>query len=140
MAKKNPALYYSEASFMKWTIADVVHVATHHWMPCLFALGLLFFMAVEYTLLMVPSTSPPFDLGFIATRSLHRVLESSPQLNTLLAALNTVRRLPSSDLNESGFFFCRFNLWVIGGSNVFDGNENGLVSKIDLSSVLNGGF
>lgn len=47
-------------------------------------------MAVEYTLRMVPSSSPPFDLGFIATRSLHRVLESSPILNTLFAALNTV--------------------------------------------------
>ncbi|KAJ1410101.1 Inositolphosphotransferase Aur1/Ipt1 [Sesbania bispinosa] len=88
MAKNS--VHCSDASFMKWTFADVVHVATHHWIPCLFALGLLFFMAVEYTLLMVPSSSPPFDLGFLATRSLHRVLESSPQLNTLLAALNTV--------------------------------------------------
>lgn len=59
-------------------------------MPCLFACGLLFFMAVEYTLFMVPSSSPPFDLGFVFTRSLHRVLESSPQLNNVLAALNTV--------------------------------------------------
>ncbi|KAL5072453.1 hypothetical protein RYX36_011437 [Vicia faba] len=86
---KNSSLF-SQASFLKWTLSDVVHVATHHWMPCLFAGGLLFFMAVEYTLLMVPSSSPPFDLGFIATRSLHRVLESSPELNNLLAALNTV--------------------------------------------------
>ncbi|XP_061340097.1 phosphatidylcholine:diacylglycerol cholinephosphotransferase 1-like [Gastrolobium bilobum] len=87
---KNSLHYYSEASFMKWTYSDAVHVANHHWIPCLFALGLLFFMAVEYTLRMVPPSSPPFDLGFIATRSLHRVLESSPELNTLLAALNTV--------------------------------------------------
>lgn len=79
-----------KASFMYWTLEDVVHVATYHWMPCLFAGGLLFFMAVEYTLLMVPSSSPPFDLGFVATRSLHRVLETWPELNTLLAALNTV--------------------------------------------------
>ncbi|XP_058728897.1 phosphatidylcholine:diacylglycerol cholinephosphotransferase 1-like [Vicia villosa] len=86
---KNTSLF-SQASFLKWTLSDVVHVATHHWMPCLFACGLLFFMAVEYTLLMVPSSSPPFDLGFIATRSLHRILESSPELNNLLAALNTV--------------------------------------------------
>ncbi|KAK7294080.1 hypothetical protein RJT34_16963 [Clitoria ternatea] len=85
---KKTKLY--EASFMRWTFADAVHVATHHWMPCLFALGLLFFMAVEYTLRMVPPSSPPFDLGFVATRSLHRVLESSPHLNTLLAGLNTV--------------------------------------------------
>lgn len=89
MAKNN---HYSEASFMKWTVNDAVHVATHHWMLCLFALGLLFFMAVEYTLRMVPSSSPPFDLGFIATRPLHALLESSPNLNTLFAALNTVRR------------------------------------------------
>ncbi|XP_057454165.1 phosphatidylcholine:diacylglycerol cholinephosphotransferase 1-like [Lotus japonicus] len=82
--------YYTEASFMKWTIADAVHVATHHWIPCLFGLSLLFFMAVEYTLFMIPPSSPPFDLGFIATQSLHRALESSPNLNTLLAALNTV--------------------------------------------------
>lgn len=89
---KNSSLF-SQASFLKWTLSDVVHVATHHWMPCLFACGLLFFMAVEYTLLMVPSSSPPFDLGFIVTRSLHRVLESSPELNNVLAALNTVCRL-----------------------------------------------
>ncbi|XP_028779165.1 phosphatidylcholine:diacylglycerol cholinephosphotransferase 1 [Neltuma alba] len=87
MGKKS---VYSQASFMQWTIADAVHVARFHWIPCLFALGLLFFMAVEYTLRMVPSSSPPFDLGFVATRSLHRLLQSSPQLNTLLAALNTV--------------------------------------------------
>ncbi|KHN01324.1 hypothetical protein glysoja_009530 [Glycine soja] len=83
MAKPSSTLCY-DASFMKWTVADAVHVATHHWMPCLFALGLLFFMAMEYTLLMVP------PLGFIATRSLHALLESSPNLNTLFAGLNTV--------------------------------------------------
>ncbi|KAL2338159.1 hypothetical protein Fmac_012605 [Flemingia macrophylla] len=79
-----------DASFLKWTVADAVHVATHHWMPCLFAFGLLFFMGVEYTLRMVPPSSPPFDLGFLATRRLHALLESSPLLNTLCAALNTV--------------------------------------------------
>ncbi|PKI72687.1 hypothetical protein CRG98_006938 [Punica granatum] len=47
-------------------------------------------MGVEYTLLMVPDDLPPFDLGFVATRSLHRVLSSSSELNTILAALNTV--------------------------------------------------
>ncbi|KAI4355753.1 hypothetical protein L6164_004496 [Bauhinia variegata] len=87
MAKKPLCI---QASFLKWTVADAVHVARHHWMPCLFALGLLFFMGVEYTLKMVPFSSPPFDLGFVATRSLHRVLESWPELNTLLAGLNTV--------------------------------------------------
>ncbi|XP_014515814.1 phosphatidylcholine:diacylglycerol cholinephosphotransferase 1 [Vigna radiata var. radiata] len=87
---KTASTHFSDASFMKWTVADAVHVATHHWIPCLFALGLLFFMGVEYTLFMVPPSSPPFDLGFIATRHLHAILESSPDLNTLLAALNTV--------------------------------------------------
>ncbi|KAH7565028.1 hypothetical protein ACOSQ2_021235 [Xanthoceras sorbifolium] len=79
-----------KASFMYWTLEDVAHVARHHWILCLFAVGLLFFMAVEYTLRMVPASSPPFDLGFVATRCLHRLLESWPELNTLLAALNTV--------------------------------------------------
>ena len=80
---------------MKWTVAYTVHVATHHWMSCLFALGLLFFMVVENTFLMVPSSSPPFDLGFIATSSFHALLESSPNLNTLFAGLNTVCHLHS---------------------------------------------
>ncbi|CAJ1951297.1 unnamed protein product [Sphenostylis stenocarpa] len=87
---KTASTHYSDASFMKWTLADAVYVATHHWILCLFALGLLFFMGVEYTLLMVPSSAPPFDLGFIATRPLHALLESSPHLNTLFAALNTM--------------------------------------------------
>ncbi|KAH9715100.1 phosphatidylcholine:diacylglycerol cholinephosphotransferase 1 [Citrus sinensis] len=77
------------ASFLSWTLQDAVYVARHHWIPCVFAMGLLFFMGVEYTLRMVPDSSPPFDLGFIATRPLHRLLSSSPQLNTLFAALNT---------------------------------------------------
>ncbi|CAK7356935.1 unnamed protein product [Dovyalis caffra] len=47
-------------------------------------------MGVEYTLSMVPASSPPFDLGFVATRRLHGLLSSWPELNTLLAALNTV--------------------------------------------------
>lgn len=79
-----------KASFMRWTVEDVVHVARYHWIPCIFAMGLLFFMGVEYTLPMVPSASPPFDLGFVITRPVHRVLSSWPELNTLLAALNTV--------------------------------------------------
>ncbi|OMP01359.1 hypothetical protein COLO4_11948 [Corchorus olitorius] len=79
-----------KASFMKWTLDDVVHVARYHRIPCFFAAGLLFFMYVEYTLRMVPDSSPPFDLGFVVTRSLHQALASSPELNTLLAFLNTV--------------------------------------------------
>ncbi|XVF24782.1 hypothetical protein REPUB_Repub13aG0157200 [Reevesia pubescens] len=86
----NGGFNYGKASFMKWTLDDVVYVARYHWIPCVFAAGLLFFMYVEYTLRMVPDSSPPFDLGFIVTRSLHHALASWPQLNTLLAALNTV--------------------------------------------------
>lgn len=89
------------ASFLSWTLQDAVHVARHHWIPCVFAMGLLFFMGVEYTLRMVPASSPPFDLGFIATRPLHRLLSSSPQLNTLFAALNTV---PFSSFTSHAIF------------------------------------
>ena len=83
--------YAAEPFFLKWTVHDMVNLAKHHWLPCFFGFGLLFFMAVEYTLFMVPASSPPFDLGFIATRRLHGLLSSWPELNTVLAALNTVR-------------------------------------------------
>lgn len=83
-------VYGFDPSFMKWTLRDVVNVAKRHWLPCFLGLGLLFFMGVEYTLRMVPASSPPFDLGFVATRRLHLLLSSWPELNTLLAALNTV--------------------------------------------------
>ncbi|KAF5466765.1 hypothetical protein F2P56_016665 [Juglans regia] len=78
------------ASFMAWTADDVLRVAKFHWVPCLFGLGLLFFMGVEYTLRMVPPSSAPFDIGFVVTSPLHRLLAARPDLNTLLAALNTV--------------------------------------------------
>lgn len=81
---------WRNASFLEWTRQDVVNVARYHWIPCIFAAGLLFFMAVEYTLLMVPSSAPPFDLGFVATRSLNQALALWPEANTVLAALNTV--------------------------------------------------
>ncbi|XP_008228695.1 PREDICTED: phosphatidylcholine:diacylglycerol cholinephosphotransferase 1-like [Prunus mume] len=87
---KKLRLYGGKASFMTWRLHDVLHVAKHHWIPCVFAMGLLFFMGVEYTLRMVPSSSPPFDVGFVTTRSLHLLLASKPKLNTLLAGLNTV--------------------------------------------------
>ncbi|ESQ42920.1 hypothetical protein EUTSA_v10015624mg [Eutrema salsugineum] len=80
----------SKPSFMTWTARDVVYVARHHWLPCLLAVGFLFVVCVESTIQMVPASSPPFDLGFVATRSVHRVLASSPDLNTVLAALNSV--------------------------------------------------
>ncbi|KAF4387742.1 phosphatidylcholine:diacylglycerol cholinephosphotransferase 1 [Cannabis sativa] len=90
MAKKGQVVLNAKPHFMTWTTDDLLHVAKFHWLPCIFAAGLLFFMAVEYTLRMIPSSSPPFDLGFVATRPLHRLLSSSPHLNTVLAALNTV--------------------------------------------------
>ncbi|KAG2305941.1 hypothetical protein Bca52824_025689 [Brassica carinata] len=80
----------SKASFMTWTARDAIYVARVHWIPCVFAVGVLFFMGVEYTLQMIPARSEPFDIGFVATRSLNRVLADSPDLNTVLAALNTV--------------------------------------------------
>ncbi|XP_050234709.1 phosphatidylcholine:diacylglycerol cholinephosphotransferase 1-like [Mercurialis annua] len=83
-------VYGFDASFLKWGVNDVVNVVKIHWLPCFFALGLLFFMGVEYTLFMVPASAPPFDLGFIVTRRLHLLLSSWPELNTLLAFLNTV--------------------------------------------------
>ncbi|XP_052176918.1 phosphatidylcholine:diacylglycerol cholinephosphotransferase 1-like [Diospyros lotus] len=78
------------ASFVKWRSRDVLGVARHHPIPCVFAAGLLFFMGVEYTLRMIPPSSPPFDLGFVATRPLHRLLAAKPAVNSLLAGLNTV--------------------------------------------------
>ncbi|KAH0982771.1 hypothetical protein GBA52_009948 [Prunus armeniaca] len=89
-SSKKLRVYGGKASFMTWRLHDVLHVAKHHWIPCVFAMGLLFFMGVEYTLRMVPSSSPPFDVGFVTTRSLHLLLASKPKLNTLLAGLNTV--------------------------------------------------
>lgn len=83
--------FTGKATFMmKWSMEDAMNVVTYHPVPCVFAASLLFFMGVEYTLLMVPPSSPPFDLGFVLTRPLHRLLASWPALNTLLAALNTV--------------------------------------------------
>lgn len=81
--------WFSNAFFMRLTARDVFGVVKYHPIPCIFAASLFFFMGVEYTLHMVPSSSPPFDLGFIATRPLHRLLASKPALNTVLAGLNT---------------------------------------------------
>ncbi|GAB4850073.1 resistance to o-dinitrobenzene [Ancistrocladus abbreviatus] len=78
------------ASFMKWGFDDVVGVVKYHPVPCIFAMSLLFFMGVEYTLRMVPSSSPPFDIGFAVTEWLNRILAARPALNTLLAGVNTV--------------------------------------------------
>ncbi|XP_051148186.1 phosphatidylcholine:diacylglycerol cholinephosphotransferase 1-like [Andrographis paniculata] len=81
---------WESAHFLKWTAADALRLPVRHPIPCVLAASLLFFMAVEYTLRMIPATSQPFDLGFAATAALHRGLAASPRLNTLLAGLNTV--------------------------------------------------
>lgn len=97
--KKRPPSEFGDSGwlrntfFMRLTARDVFGVVKNHPIPCIFATTLLFFMGVEYTLHMVPSSSPPFDLGFVATRPLHRLLDSKPALNTVLAGLNTVRLL-----------------------------------------------
>ncbi|XP_022026634.1 phosphatidylcholine:diacylglycerol cholinephosphotransferase 1 isoform X2 [Helianthus annuus] len=80
----------ADASFLQWTTSDVFGLFKYHPVPCFFAVSLLFFMGVEYTLRMIPPSSPPFDIGFVATAYLHRVLVASPTLNTVLAGLNTV--------------------------------------------------
>ncbi|CAI9113977.1 OLC1v1037437C1 [Oldenlandia corymbosa var. corymbosa] len=79
-----------KAYFMRWRTEDVSGVFRHHPIPCVFAACVLFFMGVEYTLRMIPYSSPPFDLGFVATVSLNRILASRPFLNNFLAGLNTV--------------------------------------------------
>lgn len=81
---------FENAYFLKWKTEDVLGLVKYHPIPCIFAASLLFFMGVEYTLRMVPSSSPPFDLGFVATLPLHRLLASRPILNSFLAGLNTV--------------------------------------------------
>ncbi|GER44121.1 phosphatidic acid phosphatase-related /PAP2-related [Striga asiatica] len=76
--------------FLGWTAGDALGLPRRHPVPCAFAACVLFFMAVEYTLAMVPPVAPPFDLGFAATAALHRMLAARPAVNTLLAGLNTV--------------------------------------------------
>ncbi|KAI3923957.1 hypothetical protein MKW92_050858 [Papaver armeniacum] len=80
----------SDAYFMSCSVKDVLDLFRYHPIPCIFGLALVFFMGVEYTLFMIPSTSPPFDLGFVITEPLHRMLITQPLLNTIFAALNTV--------------------------------------------------
>lgn len=82
--------FFTNASFMKWTCGDLLSLLKFHPLPCLLALCLFFFMGVEYTLRMIPFSSPPFDLGFVVTVPFHRFLAHSPALNTILAGLNTV--------------------------------------------------
>ncbi|KAJ4950944.1 hypothetical protein NE237_027776 [Protea cynaroides] len=109
--KKNPKrskIFYKE-------ISRLMNVVMYHPIPCALVLSLLFFMDVEYTLFMAPPSSPPFDLGFALTHSLHRYLVDRPSLNTFLAALNTVSNdgLISSDrfLVTPLIFFCYSDMY-----------------------------
>lgn len=81
------------------SIEDVAGIARRHPLPSLLCVSLLFFMAVEYTHGMVPSSAPPVDLGFVLTQSLHGLLATMPSLNSALAALNTVS--PPSAFNTN---------------------------------------
>ena len=84
---KNPA----ERSY--FSLEDLSRIAFDHPIPCFFSLCVLFFMIVEYTLPMIPSNSPPFDLGFALTKPLQKYLASRPNLNSVLAGFNTVKTL-----------------------------------------------
>jgi len=77
-------------SFMGWSMTYLIGTARFHPLPVLLVGCLLFFMAVEYTLVMVPAGSQPYDVGFVWTQSLHDLLLERPALNTVLAAMNTV--------------------------------------------------
>ncbi|CAM8924082.1 unnamed protein product [Rhodiola kirilowii] len=87
MVKKGFAKF--DAFLLQWRIDDVLLVWKRHPIPFVFGSMLLFFMGVEYTLGMIPSTSPPYDVGFIATKWLNSIISSSPPLNTALAVANT---------------------------------------------------
>lgn len=86
-----PLFPYGGPFFAGWSVGGVVAAVRHHPVPCAFAILLLVFMGVEYTIPMVPLASPPLDLGFIVTEPLNAALAAAPALNTALAALNTVR-------------------------------------------------
>ncbi|KAJ3686231.1 hypothetical protein LUZ61_015395 [Rhynchospora tenuis] len=72
------------------SVEAVVGLVRRHPVSFMFSVALLFFMGVEYTIPMVPSDSPPLDLGFRFTESLNTGLAARPNLNSLLAALNTL--------------------------------------------------
>ncbi|XP_042403993.1 phosphatidylcholine:diacylglycerol cholinephosphotransferase 1-like [Zingiber officinale] len=76
--------------FARWSVLGVAGALRRHLLPCSFTILLLVFMGVEYTIPMVPSSSPPLDLGFALTKPLNAALAAAPALNTALAALNTV--------------------------------------------------
>lgn len=78
------------AYLVRLSAEDVVRIAKRHPLPSMLILSLLFFMGVEYTLQMVPSSSPPLDVGFILTEYIHGAISGRPTLNSALAAANTV--------------------------------------------------
>lgn len=91
ISKLTGALLLPKRAFIaSLSIEDVAGIVRHHPLPSLLCFSLLFFMAVEYTHGMVPSSAPPVDLGFVLTQSLHGLLATRPSLNSALAALNTV--------------------------------------------------
>ncbi|PIA57028.1 hypothetical protein AQUCO_00600032v1 [Aquilegia coerulea] len=89
MSKKQQ-FHFADASFLSWSLKDALGFAKNHPIPFVFGICLVFFMAVEYTLFMIPPSSPPFDLGFVITKPIHKILDAQPALNTILAGLNTV--------------------------------------------------
>ncbi|XP_047314685.1 phosphatidylcholine:diacylglycerol cholinephosphotransferase 1-like [Impatiens glandulifera] len=82
--------FFTNAAFTKWGTNELLTVLTNHQIPCFLSIALFFFMWVEYTLHMISPSSPPFDIGFIATKRLQMILASNPDLNNVLAGLNTV--------------------------------------------------
>lgn len=88
--KKKDFSFLNGAYISDLSAKDVIGIARNHPLPSILILSLLFFMGVEYTLKMVPSSSPPFDVGFILTKYLHCIIEARPALNSALAAFNTV--------------------------------------------------
>lgn len=102
--------FLRNASFMKWRSGDLLSLLKYHPLPCVLGLCLVFFMGVEYTLRMIPFSSPPFDLGFIVTVPFHRSLAHSPVLNNILAGLNTVCTI-----------FAIFAIFSAEGKNPSDG-------------------
>ncbi|KAH0467399.1 hypothetical protein IEQ34_004637 [Dendrobium chrysotoxum] len=95
-AAKSPTAIKTLASLQRlkgikgFSAKEMASLLSNHPIPCLLALCLLFFMGVEYTLRMVPSSSPPLDIGFLLTERFHGFLALRPELNSILAALNTV--------------------------------------------------
>jgi hypothetical protein len=73
--------------FLTLSMVDVVDLVRRHPVPFVFLMSLLFFKGVEYTIPMVQSTSQP---SHPMTKLLHAVLVVSHNLNSGLAALDTV--------------------------------------------------